>query len=535
MTSRHRGTLFVILAVYLLNHLAQLAITPLGEGMDFFGHLSYIVFYSEKGRAPTPDEPSKPSWIARLQQLLPAPDASADGRKYRAWADLSAGARRERRAAALAIPNENEYVAANYEAQHPPFYYWLASRLYRALSPRWDLSQRVFALCALSECLVAVGLLAVCLTFRLYLDERASLLGLLAVVWYPNLLGFFGRLTNDTLAFALIAWAIYLSCLSQRRGSMLSLVGAGVLIVLAAFTKTYALTLVPVYLACAFWTGARPSGRRLAVAGAITGSGIGWLLRQNLLRTGHLIPLIEMRLSHAVPVAERLRAVARVDPAWFVGGLVKGFWWSGYWSFVSPGAFYYIPLAFAAYLLVKRPVDASPDSRFFSIPRLWPHYGAIAFFTAGMLWHAATFRLYAELGGAGVRRGNEGWYANVLLGSFFVAGLVLLEKRVLLARFHRVLASVAVFFIVWNLVARIALVAFWIGRAEKPRGFGLEQLRGGEGAAASLWSDLRSLPGVIPPLSLTLALPLLISLLASTLVIARLLGGAREPRAQILP
>jgi hypothetical protein len=522
MPIRPRVALVLVLAVYLLSHLSQIAITPLGEGMDFFGHLSYVVFAAENGRSPSADEPSVPAWIAALKPILPAPDASADGSRYREWAHSEGGARQARRAAALAVPDRSEYVAANYEAQQPGLSYWLASRVYLRLDPGWDLARRVYALSAFSECLVAIGLVAVWLTFRLYVDEAASALALLAVAWYPNLLAFFGRLTNDSLAFALMAWAIFLTCRSQRRDFWRDLVAAGGLLVLAAFTKAYALTFVPVYLLCALRPAGRTSWRRLAVAAAIVIGGVGWLFERNLRTSGRLLPLLELRLPREAAFSEILQSALRIDPAWFMAGMARGFWWSGYWSFLSPGAFYYLPPLALGYLLFKRPVDVSAGSHFLSFREIWPHVCALGFFLAGMVWHAAAFRFYAELGGAGVRRGNEGWYANALLGSAFVIGLVLLKHRVPAARFRSVLAGTAVFLIIWNLVARAALVGFWTGRAVKPRGFGFETLRPAGGPAASLWSDLESLPGILGPLPLTCALPLAIALAVSAFLVLRL-------------
>lgn len=526
---RPSAALALILGVYLLNHLAQIAVTPFGEGMDFYGHLSYVVFYADKDEAPNAGTLSTPSWILRLRQLVPGPDPSIGADRYQAWMRLPEAERQRQREAALTVPATNDYVASNYESQQPPLYYWLVSRAYRRFDPGSSLAVRVYLLCLFSECLAATALVAIYLTFRLYLDETASLLGLLIVAWYPNLMGFLGRITNDALAFPMIAWAVYWSCLSQRRGSRIPLVLAGVLIVVAGFVKAYALALVPAYLLCALWAGGKRNGRALGIAAAIAAAGVGLLLWFNLSTTGHVIPLNEMRSTDALPLGERFRALTRIDPIWFVGGLVKGFWWSGYWSFVSPGRFYFVPLLAFAFLLIKPPVDSRPEARRWSVRLLWPHYAFLGFFGLATLWHAAAFHLFRSPG-VTHQQGNEGWYANVLLGSVSAVFLVLAAHRVSPARLHRWLASVVLFFILWNLIARFALAAFWSGRAGRLHGVQWEQVLTKTVVDRSAWAGWSSLPGVLHMPLVASLLPLAAAVLVSVVLVAALLrSGAPAP------
>src|SRR6266567_3130379 len=83
-----RGMLMIV-AVFVFQQAAQLAMTPLNEGMDFLGHLAYISFVTHHARPPSPDEPSLPAWIDSEFVGLPGPDFT-DGSKYQAWAQLSA-------------------------------------------------------------------------------------------------------------------------------------------------------------------------------------------------------------------------------------------------------------------------------------------------------------------------------------------------------------------------------------------------------------------------------------------------------------
>jgi hypothetical protein len=517
---RPSAALVVVVAVYLLSHAAQIAVTPFGEGMDFYGHLAYIVFLSDRGEAPEPGTLSVPSWILRLRQLVPGPDPSIDGDRYRVWMRLPAAERERRRAAALTVPATNDYVAANYESQQPPLYYWLMSRVYLRFDPESSLAVRVYLLSLFSECVAAAALVAIYLTFRLYLDEAASLLSLLIVAWYPNLMSFLGRITNDALAFPLMAWAVYGSCLAQRSGRRAPLILAGALIAVAGFVKAYALALVPAYLLCALWAGGKRNGRALGISAAIAAAGVGLLLWFNFRTTGHAIPLNEMRSTDALSLSERLGAVTKIDPVWFVGGLVKGFWWSGYWSFVSPGRFYFAPLLAFALLLVKPPVGR-PDSGWWSAKLLWPHYGFVGFFGLAMLWHAAAFQLFRSPG-VSHPRGNEGWYANVLLGCVATIFLVLAARRVSPARLRSLLALAVGFFIAWSLIARFALAAFWSGRVGRLHGLQWAQVLTKATLDRSSWGGWSALPGVLHPLLMASLLPLGMALVLSAGLVAAL-------------
>ncbi len=507
----------VITLIFVLEQCAQLAVTPLGETMDFYAHLAYVVFFSVEGRAPTPTEQSLPAWVSNLHKALATPDQSLTGEHYRAWASLSPREQRQRSADILGAPRQPDYVYTNYESQQPPLYYWVMSGVYRGLNASMALDQLAYALGLVSVCLAATALPAIYLTLRLYVEKEAALLGLLALAWFPNLLVFLGRISNDVLAFPLITWALYFCVSGRQRQPVIRFGAAGLLLGLAVFTKTYALTLYPVYIACALWGENRREWGLATLASAMTLVGAGTLFAFNYVTTGHMILLTEMRATDALPLSSWVMSLRQFDVVWFVGGLVKMFWWSGDWSFVTPGLFYYLPPAFLIVLL-KAPTTKDKNTRFFSVRRLWPQYLALAGFVAGMLWHALTFTLYAVQTGQTVHAGNEGWYANVLIGSVLAAILLLLRERLSPPIFRSALVCGVVFFILWNLVARSALAIYWAGLA------GVEgQLR------AVRWNDLLvalhtgqltlagwlSLPGVVGPTWLTFGLPLLIAVLGS--------------------
>ncbi len=80
----------LVCLVFLLSQISALSVTPIGEGMDVYGHLAYIDFFASRNRAPAPDELSMADWIVALQQDMPGPDFSTTATRYRRWAGLGA-------------------------------------------------------------------------------------------------------------------------------------------------------------------------------------------------------------------------------------------------------------------------------------------------------------------------------------------------------------------------------------------------------------------------------------------------------------
>ncbi len=523
-----RLLLGLIVAIFALRLAAQVAVTPLGEGLDFFSHLAYIVFMAEQGHPPAPHEPSVPDWLVRLAATVPGPDNSPDGRDYRAWAQQDALTQAQTRAILNADTTTAAYPQTNNQSQHPPLYYWLLSGVYRAFPAALGLEARVYLLGLVSVALASLALPGIYKTLRLYVDETPALLALLALAWYPNLWPFLARITNDSLAMPLLVWGFYFCLRARASQDWRHLALAGGLLVLACFTKTYALTLAPVYLLCAVAGpgGKRATWRNLLVAGPVAALGLGALFGFNWLTTGHLIPLTEMRITATLPWVTRLGALFQVDPLWFVGGLAKGFWWLGYWSFVSPGAVLFLAPVAALGVLILRPRERGPWHAHFGLRALWPHYAAGLLFGTGMLWHAALFALEARQAGAARYSGNEGWYANVLLGSVWAIGLVLLQARLSPAALRRVLSGALAVLMLTSLVSQAAVALYWGGAVEVRgllRSVPWDQFFAGLFSQAA-WANWLSLPGIIQPVALTAALPLLLAL-AGAVIVWRMLAA----------
>lgn len=504
------GRLVLVCVVFLLVQASALSVTPVGEGMDVYGHLAYLDFFATQQRAPTPDELSVADWIVGLQKDMPGPDFSMTAERYRRWAGLGLAERGTISDRNQPRPGPEPYVASNYESQQPPLYYAVLSPIYRLLRPAFPVETQLFVLGLVSACMAALALPGLYLTFRQSLEQTDSLFVMLALVWFPNFLPFLGRITNDALAFPLMVWAVYFCLRSRERRARGSLFAAGALISVAGFTKVYALALWPMLVACALWGTERRRWREAGLALMICGLGVGALVAYTFAATGHAFALREMVALESVPLLERLSWMFRLDPGAFLGGMVKGFWWSGYWSFVSSGLIYYAPLGLLPLLLLV-PSRTAWAAAFRSV---WPHAVAILSFIAAMAWHAANFALLASPQGQTVFSGNEGWYANVLVGSFAVIALVLLRARLAPPAFRRFLAATTVFLVVWNVFARVALGAFWMGIVDvegRNRGVVWSQAFPAVLNPDS-WRAWLSLPGVIEPVALTAALPLLVAI-----------------------
>ena len=515
---------FVVALVYLLQQGSQLALTPIGEGMDSYYHWAYIVYLSNEGKIPLPGQVSVTEAVPRLSQVFPAPDMTL-GERYAQWARLTGAERAAIKAAALAPTGLDYYQAPNYESQHPPLYYFLLSKVY-PLVRNIDLDRQIAWLSFLSILISALALPAIYLTFRIYFGPAASVLLLLALVWFPNLMPFLGRITNDTLSFPIAAWLIYF-CLSPHR-SPGKVFAAGGLLCLGFFTKSYFFTLAPLYMVTAAgfqWKKGRLlfSVRSLVTGAALALLGFGALMLFNQATTGHILLLTEVWDTDQVPLVEKLLAMLRIDPIWFyVRGLFRLMIWSGYWSFVSPGIAYYLPAVIGlGWLGLKPVVEKTMQNRFFAIQLLWPHYLAIAVFVLGMLWHAALFYIRSGLVNDQVRTGNEGWYLDVLIGCFFTILAVLARAR--LAQRHKIpLLCVSVIgMVILNLIARLTLYMFWTGQVHL-----MTFIRGvtwSDVFSAVLhpetWQNWLSLPGIIQPAWLAGGVPLLLALTLSWFVL----------------
>jgi hypothetical protein len=508
----------------LLALFAQVAATPIGEGIDIDGHLAYVAFVVRERRPPVPGEPSLPADIAALRTHGLASDYVHPG-SYQRWAGLTPAQRDAERLRWLTPNGAASYVADNYEAQHPPLYYLLAGIVDSPIRHRpYDV--QVFWLGVLSAALFASTIPALWLIFRRRFAPRAALALLVAVAWFPNLMPFLGRPTNDALAFPLMCWLL---CVIDRPVlERRHVVWGAVLLVVGLLTKSYFLALVPVFLAACLLRGAadrRLSFTMLALGAGVLATGAAPLLVTNYVTTGLLVPVLEARLTAAEPLSRRLAGLFMVDWRLFPLLMARGFFWSGYWSWVAPGPWYYLPLMAPIALWLPWPRRQSPaGARGFcraALADTWVHAGAWAVFLLAMWWHAGQFALDAAVRHRAQFIGGEGWYLNVLVASTASILAVALRERYGAARLAPILVSAAVGSIVWNLVARVVLCEFWGGSVRLWSGLRFARFEDLVAALtnAKSWYAWRSWPGVVGPAWLTLFIPLALSVAASLWVL----------------
>jgi len=528
---RDMPLLAAIVAVFLLGQWSQIAATPMGEGLDVYNHLAYIEFMAREGRWPLSGEPSIPADLERLDRACLAADKVCPG-SYSRWAHLSDAERSAARRDLLMPDPAAPYVSDNYQSQHPPLYYALASVPYRAVR-HLPLDQQITWLGALSVLLAATGLPALWMTFRRHLPSGNSALLLLALAWFPNLMPFLGRITNDSLAFSLVCW--WICAVDRRRLRTIDVIAGGALLAAGFMTKTYMLALVPAYLLVCLLGGTRRAEKvawpAFALGVLLVVAGTTPLVLFNWSTSGMPLPLDEVRRTVGFPLARKLAALATVDPFWFLGGMARNFFWCGYYSFVSPHILYYLPLAAPLALLWPPRTDPSrplPAGRWKTVAdRAWLHGALLLTFFLAMWWHAALFSLDASARGVKIYSGNEGWYMNVLLGSAALLLVVACRERFGGAPARRALRWAALLMIVWNLAARLVMIAFWGGGV---RLVGRARLAVPGDVARALvdpgsWRNWSSWPGVIAPIWLSILPALSVAVAISAWLLRRLAAG----------
>ncbi len=510
-------TFFFVLA-------SQAAVTPLGEQMDFFGHISYVCFLARTGLIPRPGALTLPAGIEKIQKNLPSPDQGG-GERYKRWSVLDSVQRGELKRAACDPANlQTGFSQPNYEAQHPPLYYWIISPVYSWIY-HLKLDYQYWLLSLFSILLASLAIPAVYLIFEQVFGTRIGVLAALLTAWLPNYMPFLGRVTNDCLSFPLFSWSIYL--LIRKDKTIRHLVAALFLIAAALFTKSYALTLLPLaVLGCWDLNGSENREHtRLRTKILLTFFlvlAVAVLFFFNWKLSGHWLLLTEVRDSAQASLLQKILGMFRLNPVWFYfNGLIRLFWWSGFWSMVSPGIYYYTPLAvfggIAGYGLLSR--SSCRDRAFWK--EAFPHLVAVVSFIAGMAWHASLFEIRTASVAGAERTGNEGWYLLVIAPSIFTL-LFLPIKRMGTEDWQRKLMRfLTAGVIMWNLVGRLSSFMFWSGHVRLHHFLRGMDLRDTIAAIfnSQSWNSWLSLPGVIHPVSLTSILPLIAALICSALII----------------
>ena len=178
----------------------QMAAMPPYAGLDEIYHVARLAFVREEDRQPSMTEPSVPAY---LRASLNGNEDSLPvfGELRERWPDVVA-ARKDLLPVAPTIVKP--YYGANYEAQHPSLYYWVAANLPRMGSALRELQiwREFSAVCAFLTILV-VGAIGY------HLAGNWGLLAAALLSVMPTWLTLTVRASNDALACLLIAAAVY--------------------------------------------------------------------------------------------------------------------------------------------------------------------------------------------------------------------------------------------------------------------------------------------------------------------------------------
>ena len=381
-----RAAVVLLLLSSLILGLAQAALLPPFEGFDEHGHYSYVQQVAETGHWPRLNERMSKD-VDDYLALAPGPDSIprrwSHHDFFQAPPSVIAAARdaiQSQRAAPRAwTPGQIE----NWQAQHPPLYYYVLAPVYLA-TKSLSFAGQLFALRAFS-CLIAwIGLLVTAVAaLRGKIPERAALPLMFAVaawplifpMWFPEM----GRLGNDSLVTVFAALTAILAWRVSTDGALRHFLLLGVVLGLALLTKA---TFLPVTAAILFTLGVQAllpnaSGRRSRIIGVCIAAAValgicGWWYLYKLAETGSLIGSSDVMRMHAAGglVAGLMQNAGPVD--FFVimpWTFAVTFLWTGSWSFVVPPRTALLPLValalvvgYGAYRSLRRrgvhPVDA---------------------------------------------------------------------------------------------------------------------------------------------------------------------------------
>ena len=418
---------------YLLLGLALIAFLPPWEGYDENAHYASIQEAADTGRLPVLGESRLSTNVEQYADYAPLPYASTPpmesngGYTYRSFFAAGDDVRRRGRSLVHGRPAQpRRYEAGrvfNWQAQHPPLYYWLIAPLYR-LTRAWAWAPQLALLRAFSYGMAwAAWCLAAATARRARRRDATASRGAWALtalgLWpalFPAWFADTARLGNDSLCCLVIAavWAVCLE--STREGLSFPRAAAlGLLLGLGCLTKVF---LVPVTAGVlAFWAArllARGKWRtglaKLALAAAVALAVSGWWYVRCWRLYGSPIVSATDVLMPAPPGGVMHGFAAHVPLPLFarnLAALVASAAWTPTWSLARPSGWWLVPLvasmglAALFYVRAARRAPATSEDR---LP-LWMAVPLIAGLTLAL----------AMKGAFGAPGGIGGYYLQVLL------------------------------------------------------------------------------------------------------------------------
>ncbi len=395
---------------FLLNGLLHAFLLPPWKGFDEWLHYSYVAYLARTGHPPLLNALSIPQEVS---------ESVEDGGKGTQVNDF-----------------RSPFVQTNWQAQHPPLFYFLLSPVYKFSTDRSVVQTlwifRIFSLLLASSALIPIYLL-----FRHFFDAGDSLFGLVLLSAYPSTFVLLGHMTNDCLAFpifmALILWCVkHLSGDLTARQSMLG----GAIFGIGLLTKLYILTaVVPVLFLFLYRfsneKNLNPAKSLLIFSAAAMAISCPWLLH-NYAAYGTWNSTIHSTLSKDLGFLDKLHWARAVDWKSFMISNFIGLLWAGDWGFLS-----YPPVVYKLFALFCLLLTAGVGAL------LWKNKNSENFpklvllilfslsFLAGLMRHQIDIRSAGNLDSTGA------WYWTVLLPTHILL-LMLCFKQFLSRQFAAV-------------------------------------------------------------------------------------------------
>jgi hypothetical protein len=405
----------LLVAVYLFG-VAGLAVMPPFEGFDEAEYWSAIQQFADTGKLPRYETARVSQDVARY----PGPLPGSAGQPY---VTFFAGPQ-------VFATGPSRYAPGgvmNYEAQHPPVFFFLLRPVYQVASGlSWPAHFLVLRLVCWTVAFLGFCLGALATQGVLRRRGYAGAILWLPVAWpflFPQFFEEFGRITNDSVCLFLVSlsWWLLISHL-ERGGSWARAIGLGFVLGAGLLTKAFFLPLtagVAVLLLYAAWQRRCFKDAALALGIVLLAGLVGlWWYVHAWDVTGSFTgasDFIELRQQGGL-----LAGLARhypsffdkvmVAPADYLLGLLRmmfGFCWAGSWSFVHPPRVLFLPvlaLAVVPCVVFARRVEKD------DLVALAPVF-MVAPVLAGLLYH-----LLGMMAGSGLGSGTPGWFLHLFAG-----------------------------------------------------------------------------------------------------------------------
>jgi hypothetical protein len=419
---RRRAAVFAVWTAFVARGAIQALVTPIWEGFDEPFHVAYVTFVAQNGRPPGYEEPSYTVQYRRALRMLPSWLGSGIP-SFQEWQQLKPEERAARRALAASpgsgMASPPQYESENYERQQPPLFYYLAAPvawlLRRSSLPQLIVALRLFCVLIASLAVPATARLA-----RLLLPQRGVFLALPIAAFLPNTLFFTDRVTNDALAWPILAAAAGTLVLAARRpADPRRFLWLGLLVAAGVWTKMTLLPLLPAAGMAALLARRRLDGRRRA--NLVASAGVPALLIAPLLAWNKSAAGTWTGITYAIHgprpgIATALAEWKDVDWPIFLRHWIRNHLWAGGWEFLQPPEPVYLAAA-AVLLLAGLGALASARRRHRALPgrtRWLPLVFLAIFFLAAMLFHVLFASAAARAAGKPQVAGGEGWYFDLL-------------------------------------------------------------------------------------------------------------------------